>query len=124
MGRADILYSKSSKKSLFLVLLMILSVQSSGVVIAGEGDGGGSTGGSLEAIGINATFSTTTEYTTLTWNNLATAGLEYTHVLSLLENLQSSTYHIYRHNTVMNESVIANLTPVASVPACTASSFM
>ena len=55
---------------------------------------------------------------------MATAELQYTQALSLLENLQSSTYLIYRHSTVMNESIIANLTPVASVPACTASAFM
>ena len=131
MGRADMLQSKTTKKSIFLVLIMMLSVQSTGIVFAGEGEegegGGGeeeSPTGTLEAIGINATFDPASEYTTLTWRNVATAELQYTQALSLLENLQSSTYLIYRHSTVMNESVIANLTPVASVPACTASAFM
>ena len=120
------MYSTSRKKSILLVLLIVFSVQSSGVVFAGEGDGdgSGSTGGSLEAIQISATFDSSTEYTTLTWSNLATTGLEYQHVLSLLENLQSSTYNIYRYDSVMNESIVANLTPVASVPACTAVAYL
>ena len=120
------LYRTSRKKPLFLVLLIVFSIQSSGIVFAGDGDEGGSssTSGSLEAIAISATFDTNTEYTTLTWSNLATANLSYQHVLSLLENLQFSTYNIYRHNSVMNESIIANLTPVASVPACLASAFL
>ena len=119
-------HNNSTKKSIFLVLLMVLSIQSTGIVSAGEegGEEEETVTGTLEAIEIAASFNSATEQTTLTWRNVAISDLQYTQAVSLLENIQASTYLIYRHESVMNESIILNLTPVLTVPACTAASFM
>ena len=65
-----------------------------------------------QAHGISATFDTVTETTTVTWANQVSTDI------TVLSNMFTSTYNVYRHTAPINTSNLAGLTPFATVDVC------
>ena len=84
-------------------------------VAAGDGEGAGTEDSppeELQAQNITALFDSTTESTTVFWNNQATTDYP------LMLQMQLSRYLVYRHNVPLNNSVITGLNPWANVSMC------
>jgi len=64
----------------------------------------------LQAEEISAAFEENGESTTVTWKSLTNT--------NFAQDLWDATYHLYRHDEVMNASMIVNMTSFASVDAC------
>ena len=65
-----------------------------------------------QAHGISAIFDTVTETTTVTWANQVSTDI------TVLSNMFTSTYNVYRHTAPINTSNLAGLTPFATVDVC------
>lgn len=94
------------RTSLLLVLLLVMSLLPLQAVSASNHEDDWM----LQAEDISAAFEENGESTTVTWKSIINA--------NFAQGLWDATYHLYRHDEVMNASMIANMTPFASVDAC------
>ena len=94
------------RTSLLLVLLLIMPLLPLEAVSASNHEDDWM----LQAEDISAAFEENGESTTVTWKSIINA--------NFAQGLWDATYHLYRHDEVMNASMIANMTPFASVDAC------
>lgn len=94
------------RTSLLLVLLLIMPLLPLQAVSASSHE----EDWMLQAEDISAAFEENGESTTVTWRSLTNT--------NFAQDLWDATYHLYRHNEVMNASMIVNMTSFASVDAC------
>ena len=94
------------RTSLLLVLLLIIPLLPLQAVSASDHEDDWM----LQAQDISAAFEENGESTTVTWKSITNA--------NFAEDLWDATYHLYRHNELLNASTIANMTPFTSVDAC------
>ena len=94
------------RTSLLLVLLLIMPLLPLQAVSASSHEDDWM----LQAQDIAAVFEENGESTTVVWKSSTNA--------NFAEELWDATYHLYRHDEVLNSSMITNMTPFASVEAC------
>lgn len=94
------------RTSLLLVLLLIMPLLPLQAVSASDH----ADDWMLQAQDISAAFEDNGESTTVTWKSITNT--------NFAEDLWDATYHLYRHNELLNASTIANMTPFTSVDAC------
>lgn len=100
--------------ALLVVLLLVAMVPA--VAPASAADAG--TVADLQAQDIQADYDPITESTTITWRNVnSTDGL-------LNQELQGSTYRIYRHTAPIDAAVLSSLVPLGTRDACTATNIL
>ena len=94
------------RTSLLLVLLLIMPLLPLQSVSASNSDDDWM----LQAEEISAVFEENGESTTITWKSIVNP--------NFAQGLWDATYHLYRHSEAMNASMVASMTPFASVDAC------
>ena len=93
--------------SILLVFLFVLPILPiSGVsALSDEGEGW-----ALQAQDISASFEPNGETTTISWRSIDDT--------NYAQDLWGATFHVYRHDAPMNESVLQGMNPIASIDAC------
>ncbi|SVD32197.1 uncharacterized protein METZ01_LOCUS385051, partial [marine metagenome] len=100
----------SQRRTICILMVLILALPLlpiSGVSasLSDEGEGW-----ALQAQDIVAIFESNAESTTITWRSIDDA--------NFAEKLWDATFHVYRHDQPMNETLISGMNPIFSIDAC------
>ena len=105
----DEMREMSQRRPISILLVLILALPLlpiSGVsALSDEGEGW-----ALQAQDIIAIFEPNAESTTITWRSIDDT--------NFAENLWDVTFHVYRHDQPMNESLISGMNAIFSIDAC------